>query len=569
MTQHYPNRSKMDKHEISEFPLPQVRSSLEPFIRTRQEALHIRRCLSAYLQSQLEVPGGTHLYLPAPSTEVVVNDIPAELSGLRRQYLKAVKANSRARKEFQSLTHMGNALPLTDDYGAPTRDVSGRGEPHITPPLEPYLGLQRQRQKYEKLQIMKDYLDSILSKPPSRSDYLDIDQMLGEMQLPPEPSEALPDKSGENNSARLSGVDELVTRLQRAVLQAKHSVENEKQLLAESEARRRKDRGSQAGIEPINPTARLQALTLTRDELIDWIEGELVETGDVVESEQAEQTPENHLGGIENLIEAIRHHYGDYLKVRRQAVTVTPHAGSTALIKRPVAVRHVASNEEKGARLRKTPSQTNIISSLLSHHLIPTSRTQKSIALQRSHLAASVASIQQYMMQSLDRLADESHLLPAYPLLAGNSRFKHAAATVASRASDRAILLGGETYRAGQDQCRRKVLAWAFAAGAASAATREQLDGHLKRGSRQVDGAQELLAELSIILNNDGKNELTESTSDGDEEDIWAGSAQGKIKVGERGHRRKPRKPKANSKPQGHGPWKGLNGYIGVIRKDR
>ena len=67
------------------FPLPRVTEALKPFIKTRQEVLHIRRVLSLYLASHIEgLPNGdlSLTSLATPGSQVRVKRIPPELTGV-------------------------------------------------------------------------------------------------------------------------------------------------------------------------------------------------------------------------------------------------------------------------------------------------------------------------------------------------------------------------------------------------------------------------------------------------------------------------------------------------------
>src|SRR6266536_3839562 len=87
-------------------PFPQeVLDSLEPYLKTRQETLKIRRTLTAYLDSLIEFPehgGGALPTLIAASNAVGVKHIPSTFTGIRRDYLRALQSNIAARRQYTS-----------------------------------------------------------------------------------------------------------------------------------------------------------------------------------------------------------------------------------------------------------------------------------------------------------------------------------------------------------------------------------------------------------------------------------------------------------------------------------
>src|SRR4051794_33515838 len=82
----------------------------EPCMKTAEnmsaeERVKIRRLLTIYLASLITFPDErlSHFQLCNPETALEVKSIPREVIGLRRQYLKEVQANIKARREYQDL----------------------------------------------------------------------------------------------------------------------------------------------------------------------------------------------------------------------------------------------------------------------------------------------------------------------------------------------------------------------------------------------------------------------------------------------------------------------------------
>ena len=132
------------------------------------------------------------------------------------------------------------------------------------------------------------------------------------------------------------------------------------------------------------------------------------------------------------------------------------------------------------------------------------------------------------MLRMLTRLADESHLLPEYPLLA--HRFKHTTTTSTRQPAEIVTLAEG----------------WAFASRAAREDQQESVDGKTALGLEIVQkerddaffGGQDLLEEDDDLNTEGGR-------------DIWVESAALQLR------RRRRRTGKSS-------PWSRLEGRIGA-----
>ncbi len=106
----------------------------------------------------------------------------------------------------------------------------------------------------------------------------------------------------------------------------------------------------------------------------------------------------------------------------------------------------------------------------------------------------------------LDRLADESHLLPSYPLPTSKSKLK--SLEVPSSFADE--MLSHE-----KPDSSHRARAWVFASEQAGRVTKNSVSQKLEEGGVAIDNAHEALAELQRLL---GGGSATESKSN---RDIW------------------------------------------------
>ncbi|KAI9770276.1 MAG: hypothetical protein M1840_003435 [Geoglossum simile] len=550
----------------SNFPLTQVASSLRPYIKTRQEALKVRRTLTVYLGSALadsDDKGKLPYTLAAPDISLSVKRIPTAISGLRKQYLKALQANERARKEYQSLSDLRGA---SDEPGArPISKKADEDDEDHDEFFQTYLALLRLRRRYEKLRIFQDYLRLLCRKAPANPQFLDMNKILGELPTPPAlPTGAIQTTKANASDSPISGIDALTRRLEMSVLGAKHSLESERRLLGEW-----RDKGAGNPEEATTGSHRLHALGRVRNELIHWIESELSKTGNSLEGDIEQTTGERTVdtgSAISQSLEGVSHQYRGYVEVRESLLV----ALSMATLSLPTQERGSTAGTDEAGQVGMTDHMAPAYSflPLFSHHLLPLSTFQKSIILQKSCLTMSLAKQQRSIIQTIERLGEESHLLPAYPLLASQARFRNAAAALASRAVDnRPVSSERDITESGGDDCIKKARAWAFAADAARTATEDAVREKFEIGEMRIRSAQDTLVRLLGLLGqtvaSGGADEDGPVEDDG--ADVWATMAVPMSKKRTDRSLEKARGRKMKGNDEGNGLWRGLDGELGII----
>jgi hypothetical protein len=196
----------------------------------------------------------------------------------------------------------------------------------------------------------------------------------------------------------------------------------------------------------------------------------------------------------------------------------------------------------------KPPNALDVVS-YATETLIPLSKSQKALALQKSYLSGLLAKEKSTTLRALHRLRDESHLLPEYPILARQPRFKHAVAALNSRSP--------QSDQNQPDEVVSLAEAWAFASRAAGAHERDYVQQKVALGNEVARDARKSLEDVYGTLNQD-LNEVIgeEAQHEPDTSDIWASEARSR------------RGPKISSvarlEKRPRGPWSGLNGRVGV-----
>jgi len=141
---------------------------------------------------------------------------------------------------------------------------------------------------------------------------------------------------------------------------------------------------------------------------------------------------------------------------------------------------------------------------------------QKSLMQQRSHLTVTLAKQLKEAGQGLDRLADESHLLPTYPI-PDNIPYRKGLEAPAS--------FGDEVSKDEKPDSSRRARSWTFAAESASAATNNAILEKIQEGRLALLGADQILLGLRNLGaggNGDDRSETGDVAAPRRTVDIWS-----------------------------------------------
>jgi hypothetical protein len=521
--------------------IPPVLKPLAPYVKSRQEARQIRQALTFYLRSfivfneeQSTHLAQSHLALCVPTDAVAdVKRIPSDLHGLRKDYLKALVANVAARKDFTAAS--GNVGSLRRQRNERNRPSDDADQPEPGAELREYLTLLRDRRRHTKLQVFQHYLDELKSREPVGLG--DIEN--GGEQLP------LPEVEAGHNGPE-TDLDELVHNLERAVIRARAQLDREKQLFEKAKARNASQEKAQ---NDISPEVKAQALQKTRDELVQWVEERLVGQGDPDES-VLQDLPAEEIEQVQRELEErkkqIADQYAAYVQARRELLDAASKACQPPTVPPKPPSRSTYKNEFTPAEI-PPPNSIDVLS-YASENLVPLSKSHRSLALQQTYLSGLLSKEKATTLRALNRLSDESHLLPEYPILSRQPHFKHAVATLSSR-----------TPVQPSDQPTDEVLglaeAWACASDAAATNEREFVQQKIALGTEVAEDASKTLTDVYGILNQDLDEVMDGQVRERDGTNVWASEARS---------RGLPKASGARNEKPPRGPWSGLNGSIGV-----
>lgn len=475
--------------------IPPFAQPLAPYIKSPQEALRIRRLLTAYLRSHIifrdddpDHPNShvdSHLSLCVPNDSVVdVKAIPPEITGLRREYLEALQANVAARKKYRDISEKIAARRLQrDDQETPNHNPNSG--------LQAYLKLLQGRRHYEKLQVFQHYLNELKSRDVPRAEDLEKQAAATQPIAPPEHLEEFQQK-GESNDK----LEELVYNLERAVIRAKSQLDREKKLLEEVKAQRESE-GPQD--DEVPPAVKAKALQRTRDELIKWVEDKLVNGGTSDSAPVEKLTPEEIKDSARELEEGkeqIRQQYAAYVEARKNLLDVASKACqpiSMPSAPMPTTPSRAADTKPTAEEAPSVPPMDAL--ALASENIMPLSKSQRALALQNSFLSGMLAKEKATTLRMLHRLSDESHLLPEYPIVSGQQRSKDATTAPSSRRAN------NSAEQTQQDEVVKLAKAWAFASDAAQENEEDHVEEQLVMGDDSVQNAQKTLQEVYNMLN--------------------------------------------------------------------
>jgi hypothetical protein len=536
----------------------QAQHDLTPYIRSRQETARIRQVLAVHLQAQLEPRVGCSnlALLSLPDSSTGVKSTSKNIQGFRREYLKCLKANVKARREYSQIASTNTT---TYSQGASTKKSTEtlsashllQGDSPRKERLDSYIDLVRQRQRHERLRVLQDFLNKLEQKSEGVTSFLGHTGP-NEFTLPRIPTDVVTSSDVTLQNPTRLPLQNLVSELEKGVLRAKLRLKNEKYLLEQVKNCRSLQQQTSGDFES-RGMATLQALGRTRDELITWIEGELGKSGESlpnVDDENPSSAIEENEKAIDDQLLAVKHQYARYIKARRGFLEVAADPVQINLVDTSAEIQQ--THFEKDDVKENTPSAW-IISPYLQD-LLSTANEQKSLIQQKAHLTVSLAKQHKETVQAFDRLADESHLLPIFPL-------------AAHKPSRRGLGQSGMDELEGKEMpnASHKARAWTHAAELASIATKETVLANTEDGEAAIARARHILSTVEEIIdqNHSVKAENTGSGNSHGDEDIWTSGINSQKR-----NIKKPSQPKSPTSASGD-MWASLNGSLGVLKGEQ
>ena len=379
--------------------------------------------------------------------------------------------------------------------------------------LGPYLTLLKEKENLQEIQILQQFFDQISKFNESFLDSNSTAPNLLSVSL-----------TNHDTSAAKS----LTERLELALLEAKSQLAQQQKLLREIKARQGETDLSSSS------KNRLAALGAVRSELNSWVNEKLAASD--LDTEQSISTDTTDVGSAPDEMTPEPDNYGqyqDYIKARKRLLR------AVAKVNNP----HHTKRGSDGIRPTTQISEPSIpkvsmpITPIIREKVLKASDEQKSTTTQRAFLKTLFDGEHAKTGEALGKLRDESHMLPTYPMLARQGRFKNISGKERF----------GETGEHGtEDEVGARVQAWAFASEAARTARDEHVQTHLSLGKVSLGDAAEHLDDLRAQL---GQKSSSLNEPAAAAEDIWT-----------LGIDRDGKQTGGNAQ----GAWSELNGRVGV-----
>ena len=479
-------------------------------------------------------------------------------SPLQKRYIAAKEANASARRTLEKLQQeppQGSSDASSRINYVTVENGQQAAAVGASRSLNAYVQHISQEREHATLQIVHRYATRLSRTEAARPGFLDFG-VLGDGGGDLE-GRGIGSEGGWQSQGNAPGVDAkhgeggnetvdlLTERLERAILKAKYQLAREEKLLKEIREENGYGRPGFASSQEVTKPQRLKGLTAVQNELFCWIEGRLAE------SQEAEMANEG-LGQVERDSEdegtattqadvsstSIEDSYEDYIKARKQLLEVVARISqSKATTKltpaQPAPVVQEVYSEQSIPQLL----------SFVERQLIPSQNADHAAKQNLSYLSTLLKEGESQTLQELDRIAEESHLLSAYP---PPSQTTNRARTKSGLRREASMDDEGD-----EDEISQRVKAWALASKSAATATRETVTSQLRQGGAHLDQADDFLATVQRLA-----GETPEGTNDGDdeEEDIWTGDINSERQGG--------RNARQGTKLTG--PWSVLNGKIGL-----
>ncbi|RFU79695.1 hypothetical protein TARUN_2521 [Trichoderma arundinaceum] len=505
--------------------LTKFQKQLEPYIKPREQVNYIRRVLALHLGScsgngAIQSP----LFLVDSSQEVTT---PSDLTGVFREYVEALQANSAARRQFDSILQK-NGLEDTEPPNPAASSVDL---------LEERICLLKLRQKRESLLAVRQSLDLLMEKPAATREFLDAKHIFqGGPGAPSPPDDVINSLALEQGSPQ-SGLSDRIHQLEKTVLRAKLLLKQEEQTLREARAR------SKNQFDIVSNGARLEALTTIRHELIAWLENELGKASPGGGSEAGRSGSYKSRVSPSTIaahLEEISKKYARYVSSRKTLLELETQQSQLLQPSQPSLLPPAQLVAGLDRNNNKPPVPIDHLLTPYLRALAAISVSQKAAITQKSFFTSALSKQNQDACQLLGRLGEESHLLPAYPMKDSLRRRSGIQTEIASKSE--------------QPDISKRIKPWVFAADSAKIALLEYAAETVDIGQVALENCLENLREIDFLLGHPDRDDSGEA-SDANPKGGAATRRLGSRKL----------TSKSSISDDGHDVWSRLHGNLGAL----
>ncbi|KKY36596.1 hypothetical protein UCDDA912_g03369 [Diaporthe ampelina] len=295
--------------------------------------------------------------------------------------------------------------------------------------------------------------------------------------------------------------------------------------------------------------SKLAALGATRNELIAWMEAELGKASrlDDLQYEEADEKQGTTVdkGHVHEQLAIVKDKYAEYVAARKALVQLVRLPTQPEIEMKALPKNTFHSQSE----VAQTAPSTHLITPYIEG-LIQVGQKQRDSIAQKSHIKAVLAKHTEETIRALDRLTEESQLIPDHPMPSASKRKKD---------------LGGDLPNNNIDNLSDRVQPWIFASDRAKLATLEAVAEKIEEGQVALEKSTRSLAEIDQLLGRDVNSGGESTEEDTTIDDIW---------LAESASPRKGPTPKAqvrnksNMAKEKEDIWSTLDGSVGLINAE-
>ncbi|SPO00856.1 uncharacterized protein DNG_03604 [Cephalotrichum gorgonifer] len=490
-----------------------IQKALQPYLGSREHVDQIKRLLRLHLQETVDGQPGQPLSLLDGAFCVGVDD---DSTGLELEYKEAVNRYASSFLEFQKVQSAQST-----QTARPSIKTSSQQR------LDDQTVAVGLRDKKDRLKALHRYIDAVAARATTGDAALDLNSALeGTKPLPEVPSKIV-DSFASEGDANGAGLGSVTSQLNMILLKAKLLLQREAELLKRAKANSSVEPGS------VSNGAKAKALDATRAELINWIEEELskasgeddlpAENGDpdddstkdagvVLKEEQRQRQISKQL---EKEILGIEAKYAQYVSSRK---TLVETLGRSRSLLAKTMVDYPPSKEVEA--LLAQPQPTVHLQLPYLEGALKSWGEQKALISHKSFLNVSLGKQLKDSTLAIEHLAEESQLLPDYPMPNSQQSMTHNQNPLGAASSERPDLTG-------------RVKPWAYASESSKIATFESITEKIEGAQMAMEDAITTLDKADKLL---GKDTKSDSRVDENESDIWLEKENGSGNSGRSKH---------------------------------
>lgn len=476
-----------------------IQEAVRPYLRSREHAEQVRRLLGLHLQAAVgsQLPGQPLSLIDG--TFSVTQD--GSSTGLEQEYLEAVQRYISTVTEFQKVQNVES-----------TQATGGFSRTSPQQPLDDHILSVKYQRKGRSLEVVHKHIDAVAQQAMVGDAAYDLRTILENAKALPEVPSKLVDSFATEGNAGGADLDDFMNRLDMILLKSRLLLKREAELLQDAKSNSSATPGS------VSDGAKARALDATRTQLINWIEEELSKASDEGDApaeegvsgngstedmgiiqkdektqEQAKKQIEEDLGGIEAK-------YAQYVSSRKTLIEALGR--SRSLISKTIhdhpPSEEVATLVEKQQAMiyLELPYIANALSKLHEQRAHISHKTSLNASLGKQLKDASLA---------IEHLADESQLLPDYPMPYTQPAAQSGENSLGTTSAEKPDLTG-------------QIKPWTYAADSSKIAAFETITEKIEEAQMAMEDAVATLTKADKLL---GKDTQADSAADEGESDIW------------------------------------------------